>query len=351
MSDPSEGSHHWRSTQRHRPGPVVNRQPAPRPFRKILVGVADVQARSLPAVRKAALIAAACDASLELFHDIDVPVFVELLPENRGALARLRREAQQAALAKLERIAAPLRASGLRVRTAATWDYPAAEAIVRRAMRTAADLIVVPRRAHHRMAGLLGYTDWELLRHSPVPVLLVKSGRPYRRPVVLAAIDPRHAYAKPAGLDRRLLDASSRLALALRAKWHVMHAWEPLAVPLTDADTNYANMATHIEEQGRDTARQAFDRLVAPHDLPPSQCHLIEAHPAVAIPLLARRLRSSVVVMGAISRSGLKRLFVGNTAERVIDQLPCDLLVVKPQRFPQQVPRRERGLRLLSAQV
>jgi nucleotide-binding universal stress UspA family protein len=32
-----------------------------------------------------------------------------------------------------------------------------------------------------------------------------------------------------------------------------------------------------------------------------------------------------------MSRSGLKRIFIGNTAERVLDGLQCDVLVVKPK--------------------
>ena len=39
------------------------------------------------------------------------------------------------------------------------------------------------------------------------------------------------------------------------------------------------------------------------------------------------------VVMGAIARSGLKRLFIGSTAERVLDRLPCDLVIIKPLDF------------------
>lgn len=43
--------------------------------------------------------------------------------------------------------------------------------------------------------------------------------------------------------------------------------------------------------------------------------------------------------MGAVSRRGLKRLFLGNTAEEVLDSLPCDLLIVKPAGFETSVPR------------
>jgi universal stress protein E len=39
------------------------------------------------------------------------------------------------------------------------------------------------------------------------------------------------------------------------------------------------------------------------------------------------------VVMGAIARRGLKRLFIGSTAERVLDRLPCDLVIIKPLEF------------------
>jgi universal stress protein E len=44
--------------------------------------------------------------------------------------------------------------------------------------------------------------------------------------------------------------------------------------------------------------------------------------------------------MGAVSRSGLKRLFVGSTAERMIDHLGCDVLVLKPAGFKSPVSRR-----------
>jgi universal stress protein E len=44
---------------------------------------------------------------------------------------------------------------------------------------------------------------------------------------------------------------------------------------------------------------------------------------------LADRVRADVVVMGAVSRRGLSRVFIGNTAEDVLDKIGCDILVVK----------------------
>jgi universal stress protein E len=39
------------------------------------------------------------------------------------------------------------------------------------------------------------------------------------------------------------------------------------------------------------------------------------------------------MVLGAVSRSALKRAFVGSTAEMILDRLPCDALVVKGPNF------------------
>ena len=58
-------------------------------------------------------------------------------------------------------------------------------------------------------------------------------------------------------------------------------------------------------------------------------------------------VRAAIVVMGAVSRSGLRRAFIGNTAERVLDRLPCDVLVVKPPRFKSAVARARRGVRIV----
>jgi universal stress protein E len=62
----------------------------------------------------------------------------------------------------------------------------------------------------------------------------------------------------------------------------------------------------------------------------------------------AAETRSAMVVMGALARSGLKRLLIGNTAERLLDHLPCDLLVVKPVGFRPRVARRRRRVHYVS---
>jgi universal stress protein E len=74
------------------------------------------------------------------------------------------------------------------------------------------------------------------------------------------------------------------------------------------------------------------------HGLPPEQVRLEQGSAVEVLPRLVERLRADVLVMGAVSRSRLQELFVGSTAERVLDRLGCDVLVVKPGDFGEKLP-------------
>jgi universal stress protein E len=178
-------------------------------------------------------------------------------------------------------------------------------------------------------------------------VLLLKSARPWRKRVVLAAVDPTHAHAKPSRLDTRILAHSRQLAGALRGQLHVMHANYPLLFGLALGDPAIdAPMFAATFEQLQAKARRDFSAFASRAGIPQRHRHLVDVNPLSGIPLLARRLGADVVVMGAVSRSGLKRVFIGNTAERVLYDLPCDVLVVKPANFARRVPGKPRGMRV-----
>ena len=42
----------------------------------------------------------------------------------------------------------------------------------------------------------------------------------------------------------------------------------------------------------------------------------------------------NILVMGAISRSKIDRLLLGSTAEKIIDAVECDILILKPDEMP-----------------
>ena len=145
-------------------------------IRRILVAIKDTSARSLPAVQKAAQLARANNAQLELYHAISEPIYVDALAIAGQTVAQLRRKWRETHLGKLEKIADRLRADGTKVSAEVEWDFPAFEAVIRHAVRRKADLIVAERHARKHIAPwVLRFNDWELLRRSPLPVLLVKS--------------------------------------------------------------------------------------------------------------------------------------------------------------------------------
>jgi universal stress protein E len=178
----------------------------------------------------------------------------------------------------------------------------------------------------------------------------VKSTRLYRRPVVLAAIDPTHAFAKPLKLDSEILRVGADITRTLQGSLHAMHAYlpNPYAAPEL-ADATSPRFAMELQENAQKAALSRFDKALGSVDIPAARRHLLESHPVNAIPTIARRTRSSIVVMGAISRSGIKRVFIGNTAERVLDRLNCDVLIVKPKRFPSRVSQARRGVHWVTA--
>ena len=54
--------------------------------------------------------------------------------------------------------------------------------------------------------------------------------------------------------------------------------------------------------------------------------------------IVSRFVPGPLIVMGTVARTGITGIFIGNTAERVLSRLPCDVLVVKPGDFGEKLP-------------
>lgn len=287
-------------------------------IRRILVAIGDPRNAQAAQLRKAAQLAAASGAQLELCHVVH--------PAN----ARMVDDARH----RMERLGARKVFAGLAVRTCLAIDAPPHEALVRRARHIRADLIVaatVPHRPGERL--LLRNTDWELIRHTPCPLLLVKAPGAWGAPVVLAAIDPFHARAKAARLDARLLDAAVAMARLLRGQAHAFHAWLPFVATIPGAMVQPAAMSLPPEAEAvhAENVRRTFDALVARSGIAPARRHLRMGDLTTQLGSTVRKTRARIVVMGAVSRSALARLFIGSSAEHMLDRLPCDLLIIRPK--------------------
>lgn len=316
-------------------------------FRRILVAVGDPGSRAQAAIAKAVRLARRTGASVELFHSLFDPfVQGERMYANR-ALARDIDTLVASTRERLEQRAAEAATARVNVRCTVHWDYPSHEAIVRQAVRHKADLVIAESRRRHGAARLfLSNTDWQLIRLCPVPLILVKNSRAWTDANILAAVDPLHAHAKPTALDPRILKIGAEFARALGAQLHAVHAHSPLIGYVPGLMTEPLPVRITGRE-ARDHHRQVRQRVLAEtrrFRTPERRVHVVEGEPGAVLIGQARRLRAQMVIMGAVSRSGLQRLFIGSTAERVIDDLSCDVCVVKPPGFRNTVPARPRHL-------
>jgi universal stress protein E len=229
--------------------------------------------------------------------------------------------------AKLEEIAEPLRANGLLVTTIAEWAYPNYEGVVEKAVELDVDLILRHVVRHGALSRLfLTHDDWQLIRRSPAPLLLVKD-RPWQDELTLiAAVDPQHARHKPSGLDHKILSVSQKVADMMTGKVFAVHAYR--AIPFS---SQYPRDVKKIH-------KIAFDTLMDDFNLAPEQQMLIEESPAFGLQQAEVAVDADIVVMGGVSRSLLADVMIGSTTEKVVDFLKSDVLVLKPNDIELSVP-------------
>ena len=286
----------------------------------ILVVVDATAPAHQPALARAAWLAKQAGARVELFaceFDPDL--------DSGRAAAEAREQALLQRRRMLEELAAPLRQQGLTVGVDVVWDHPFDAAILKKA--AAHDYWLVAKDTHHHNLAqrtLLTNVDWHLIRTCPVPLLLVKDRKLAVAPNVLAAVDPVNEHDKPAALDDRIYTFAADLARNLRGRLHVVHSY---ATPLG------AELPADTVKLIADEHREAMARFLDTHAALEGRPHLYEGAAHECLQQAAKEHAADFVVMGAVARRGLKRLFIGSTAERVLDRLPCDLVIIKPLDF------------------
>ncbi|HVY79606.1 MAG TPA: universal stress protein [Steroidobacteraceae bacterium] len=317
--------------------------------RRILVAIRDTQQPLRQQLSKAAVLARSLGASVELFHAITEPIAPRLMHRRDGfenVFASAREMVEKRLQRRLDKLAHSPELRGLRVHSVLSWDYPPHEAVVRHVLATRADLVIAGTR--ERSFGtrlLLTNTDWELVRQCPCLLLLVKSSRDYRKPAVIASIDPFHAHAKPARLDDRIVDVGAAIAKRLGGQLHVFHAYLPLTIlaPGPAGQPLALAPSPELEDVHTESVSTVFGKFAEKAGVPPARRHLHMGDVTSELESVVKKTNAGIVVMGAVSRSRLRRIFIGNTAESVLDRLSCDLLVVKPGRFVTEVPKRPRA--------
>ncbi|MEW8508971.1 MAG: universal stress protein [Candidatus Thiodiazotropha sp.] len=182
---------------------------------------------------------------------------------------------------------------------------------------------------------LFGGTDLHLLRKCPCPVWVDRPGAAAQYEQVLAAVDPM----APANDNcaQLVMDLATSLGRRESAKVDVVHAWTVHGESLL-RDGRYRLSQTEYDLLINQTIyqhKEPLQRLLQNYAMSvgdPS-VHLINAEASTAIHQMSDHLNADLIVMGTLGRSGIPGLFIGNTAEEVLQNARASILAVKPPSF------------------
>lgn len=289
-------------------------------FKNILI-VARGADPDQPAVQRALLCASqgARLVVLDLVHEpvldgylgntvIYEPLRARVVAERRGAI---------------EALASALTRRGFEASGEAVWEHPLDEAVAKHAREERSDLVVL---APEMRAQGLTPTEWRLVTSCAAPVLVASAPgkKAYRK--IVAAVDPFHLHAKPAELDRSILDYARRLADGRAAELAVVHCYTP-------PEHLGGELGAAAREEGR-IRREALEKVVSDAGLPRSAARLAGGGaPHTLLRQMAERGEADLIVMGALARGRFEEWFIGSTAERVLSGPAADVLAVKA--FPE----------------
>ncbi len=240
---------------------------------------------------------------------------------------------RQAQEEMIDELAEDGRKEGVTVRTAVLEERPVADGVLARALDSD-PRFVMKGTQYHSIAerAILVDTDWQLIRSCPYPLWLVKPGDFREEPVIIASVDPTHEHDKLAALDQAIIDAAKSIAGPIGGDVHLFHTYQRLVGIGSEANKTFKSIKLPIDEVDKrmqQEHRKALDALAEKNGVDKEHTHQLPGRTRELLPTFARSKKADLVVMGALARWGIKRMVIGSTTERVLDHLPCDVLIVR----------------------
>ena len=204
----------------------------------------------------------------------------------------------------LDRLAERPRAEGLRVTLQVESNPDWRKAVAAAAAQSDSELVVKTASPHGPlMRRLMETSDWTLLRDCARPMLLVNANSSTNTKTVLAAVKVTPDDAVHIALNEDVVNMSHRIAHTLGAELH--------AVTVYKGDGMYFDRQ-HFADQCR---------------LPRNHVHATEGSSSQGIAEIAEKIGAGVLIIGCARDPG-GRSVVGATAQRVIDEVRSDVVVL-----------------------
>lgn len=306
-------------------------------YRKIFLILDPARPRG-PAFQRAVELARASGASLHLGLYEHYPAIAALALVSWTAMEQARRDWRSEREHWLDGIARELIAQGIDATSEVTPRTPAHEAIAERVLELEPDLVLKDIQHETALSRVL-FTpfDAQLLRLCPVPLLLV-TGRHERAPRrVVAAVDTLHA-DDAGGLNDLIVTEARRLAQQFAAELHLVHVFEGLPPPTAGMIEGLDGLSVAYDQLA-ELDRQRFQSFARHCGFPVERAHLVPGFGAATLADFAGDATADLLVLGTNYRTGLDRLLVGSTTERLLGLVRCDVLAVHPPGFAADLVR------------
>ncbi len=302
-------------------------------YNKILV-IADVNSDQQPALARAIQLSESSRSESRItfflsIYDFSYEMTSMLSADERNAM---RKGVIQQRETWMREVAQPYLNEAINLEVKVVWHNRPYEAIIGEVFSGEHEIVVKSTRKHDLLESVIFTpTDWHLLRKCPSPVLLVKD---HDWPVNGYVIASVHAGSE----NPTHLDLNDTMVEQLKDITHRLNAHPVLvnAYPVTPA-----NITIELPEfdpaSYTDAVRghhlTSMKALRQKHGLDEENTRVEQGLPEEVIPAAVKELSAGLVILGTTGRTGLSAVFIGNTAEHVIDKITCDVLAFKPSGY------------------
>ncbi|PIP78609.1 MAG: hypothetical protein COW84_11430 [Gammaproteobacteria bacterium CG22_combo_CG10-13_8_21_14_all_40_8] len=289
---------------------------------------------SQPALNKAIELVKISGAQLELFLAIDDGRYVSNWFISEEQLEQAKANSVASHKRWLKTYLDEVQDQGISANMEVVWHKPHYQAIINKLKSFPASLVIKSTHPHPTVSKIF-FTpnDWQLLKSCPVPLLLVKetSTRPYQN--LLACVDPTHIGGNHEGLNTEILDLSVELTQSLKLDTHIFHSCEPMGLETWQAMPEMGGISPEEHKSYLDNLlhkhTELLKDLTAPYEFGQSQLSIKLGDPISCICEEVKSTHADLLVLGTTYHTGL----IGTTAERVLDEVSCDILAVKSKQF------------------
>lgn len=176
--------------------------------------------------------------------------------------------------------------------------------------------------------------DWKLLRLCPSPVLIVNQDRPLKNRPILSAIDLGTTDKKHVALNKYVVEIAETLTHVANGSLHIVSAYPTPILNEIHPDSKMANVTSDIKKIYNDACKKFEEEHPA---LIKENIHLKAGTVTKVIPEVADSIDAAICIIGSVSRPGISGTIVGSTAETILDDLECDLLIIKPDSITEEL--------------